>query len=109
MAVLSYSFPSRVITIVYVIVIHIVIAAYSALWVLIIKFLAKVVLDKNTQNKMAIAVTNWNVYTPLQHILVGGDVTLSACTCLCSATVSLISVWICWSSTSTSEPAEVKQ
>jgi len=31
MAILSYSFPSRVITIVYVIVIHSVTASYSAL------------------------------------------------------------------------------
>ena len=41
-----------------------------------------------------------------QHILVGGDVTLPVCTCFCPATVSLISVWIFWSFTSTSEPAE---
>jgi len=49
-------FPSRVITIVYVVVIYIVIASYSALWVLIIKFLAKVVLDRNPQKRMAIII-----------------------------------------------------
>ena len=66
MAILTYSFLNRVITIVYVIVIHSVIALYSALGVFIIKFLAKFVncfrqkpSEENGHNN--IAVTNWNV------------------------------------------------
>ena len=65
MAIL-YSFLNRVITIVYVIVVHSVIALYSALGVFIIKFLAKFVncfrqkqSEKNGHNN--IAATNWNV------------------------------------------------